>query len=588
MKMLARWMFLCCCVPALSGYPFRPLQDLDATPRVTVLSTGLLGSQRFSGAARSYSVLLLEEDAGMLYVGARGALYALDASDIAAGNALSINWEAPVDQKLQCLTKGKDNQTECFNHIRFLQRFNETHLYVCGTHAFKPLCAYIDAAQFRFSSAFEDGREKCPYDPAKGYTGLLIDGEMYTASQYEFRSSPDIRHNSPSPTLKTEEGPTRWLVEADFVGSALVRENVNTARGDDDKIYFFFTEKSQEQTPYFSQSRVARVARVCKGDRGGQRTLQKKWTTFLKARMLCSIPDYEFHFNVLRSVFLLEGEESQASFLYGVFGLEWKNVKASAICKYSIEDVQRVFEGSYMESQDSSQKWSEYTGKVPEPRPGSCITNHHRAMGINSSRDLPDDVLAFVRRHPAMFQPVHPVEQRPLLFKRTVDYTKMAVHRVAALDGTVYNVLLMGTDEGWLHKAVEVKGHLHIIEELQLFEEPQPIESMVISLATRSVYAGSPTGVVQVPLTTCQRYGSCFDCVFARDPSCAWDGAACVDFASHFDRSNLTQDIVNGKWAVRTEQWMMWCPLARALSCRGTMCSCSVSSAPIWPPRSGH
>lgn len=34
---------------------------------------------------------------------------------------------------------------------------------------------------------------------------------MYTASQYEFRSFPDIRRNSPPPTLKTEDAPTRWL-----------------------------------------------------------------------------------------------------------------------------------------------------------------------------------------------------------------------------------------------------------------------------------------------------------------------------------------------------------------------------------------
>lgn len=52
--------------------------------------------------------------------------------------------------------------------------------------------------------------------------------------------------------------------EADFVGSALVRESVSSSVGDDDKIYFFFTEKSQELSPYFSHSRVARVARVCK------------------------------------------------------------------------------------------------------------------------------------------------------------------------------------------------------------------------------------------------------------------------------------------------------------------------------------
>lgn len=35
---------------------------------------------------------------------------------------------------------------------------------------------------------------------------------MFTASQYEFRSSPDIRRNFPFPTLRTEEAPTRWLL----------------------------------------------------------------------------------------------------------------------------------------------------------------------------------------------------------------------------------------------------------------------------------------------------------------------------------------------------------------------------------------
>lgn len=49
-----------------------------------------------------------------------------------------------------------------------------------------------------------------------------------------------------------------------------------------------------------------------------------------------------------------------------------KNIKASAICQYSISDIQWAFDGPYMESkEDSSSKWTQYTGKVPEPRPGS-------------------------------------------------------------------------------------------------------------------------------------------------------------------------------------------------------------------------
>ncbi|XP_062382115.1 semaphorin-4G isoform X2 [Sardina pilchardus] len=528
----------------LRGFPFGPELQLDATPRTTVLFDGLLGCNRFRGSALNYSALLLEEEAGVLYAGAREAIYALDIANISAPRANhSIKWPATAEQKRQCQNKGRDNQTECYNHVRFLQRLNETHLYTCGTHAFRPLCAYLDVEQFRLSRT-EDGRDRCPYDPAKGYTGLLVDGDMFSASQYEFRNTPDVRRNFPFPVLRAEEAPTRWLMEADFVDSALLRESVNSSIGDDDKIYFFFTEKNQEQTAYSSQRRVARVARVCKGDIGGQRTLQRRWTSFLKARLLCSIPDYELQLNVLRSAALLEGARAQDSVFYGVFGLEWKNVKASAVCLYSVTDIQKAFDGPFMENQDS--KWREFTGKVPEPRPGSCITNQHRALLINSSRDLPDNVLTFVRRHPLMASPVLPVRGRPLVFKKSVNYSKISVLPVAAADGVVYNMLFICTDEGWLHRAVEVGDHVHIIEELQLFSEPQQVYSMVISQAQRSVYLSSQSGLVQVPLATCQKYISCFDCVFARDPFCGWDGTTCADVSLHTDRSSLVQDVEVG------------------------------------------
>ena len=52
----------------------------------------------------------------------------------------------------------------------------------------------------------------------------------------------------------------------------------------------------------------------------------------------------------------------------------------------------------------------------------------------------------------------------------------------------------------------------------------------------RSVYVGSASEVVQVPMSTCDRYGSCYDCVFSRDPFCAWDGEECVEVSSHSDR----------------------------------------------------
>lgn len=48
----------------------------------------------------------------------------------------------------------------------------------------------------------------------------------------------------------------------------------------------------------------------------------------------------------------------------------------------------------------------------------------------------------------------------------------------------------------------------------------------------RSLYVGAASGIVQVPLASCARYTSCYDCILARDPYCAWDGRACRTIAT--------------------------------------------------------
>lgn len=44
-------------------------------------------------------------------------------------------------------------KTECFNFIRFLQPYNASHLYVCGTYAFQPKCTYIVSVSPLFGCA---------------------------------------------------------------------------------------------------------------------------------------------------------------------------------------------------------------------------------------------------------------------------------------------------------------------------------------------------------------------------------------------------------------------------------------------------
>ncbi|KAG7258371.1 hypothetical protein CRUP_017309, partial [Coryphaenoides rupestris] len=212
---------------------FRTPLDADPTPRVTVptselsactfnspeLVNGLVSLTWQQPVTRCVNVLLKglqAEVSDSLCLG----VTAPQSHD-------EIQWEASQDKEQECLSKGRDNKED---------------------------------EHFVMSSPPEDGKEKCPYSPTTGYTGLIVEQQMFSASRYEFRSIPDLRLSGPPVTLRTEDAPTRWLNDADFVGSAWLRESRSSVAGDDDKIYFFFTEASEET----SGGRVARIARICK------------------------------------------------------------------------------------------------------------------------------------------------------------------------------------------------------------------------------------------------------------------------------------------------------------------------------------
>ncbi|XP_032084879.1 semaphorin-4C [Thamnophis elegans] len=518
----------------------------NLVPRKTVPYHELKeGTKCFSMAGVSnYTTLTLADRKGLLYVGAREAIFALSISSMEMEEA--ILWEAPAERKAECIQKGRSNQTECFNYIRFLQIYNSSHMYTCGTYAFQPKCGYIDLATFsldRFS--FEEGKGKCPYDPAKGYTSLIVEEELYSATHNNFLGTDPVilRNLGPQYPVKTEHLPT-WLNEPHFVGSAFVQESKGSDIGDDDKVYFFFSERAVEYDCDIDQV-VARVARICKGDVGGARTLQKRWTTFLKARLLCSIPEQQLHFNRIQGTYTLNGDHWRETSFFGVFQARWGDVDVSAVCQYQILDVQKVFEGPYKEYSEIAQKWIRYSDQEPVPRPGACITDWHRYNSFSTSLELPDNTLNFAKKHPLMDKAVPPLGNQPLLVKKDANFTQLVVERVHGLDGKPYEVLYIGTENGWLHKAVALPSGVHLIEELQVFEEAQPIKSLVLSVPKRVLFIGSNTKVIQVPVANCSKYRTCSDCILAKDPYCAWtwNGSRCVRIDAYDGTSILFQDL---------------------------------------------
>lgn len=457
---------------------------------------------------QDFDTLLLSADEDTLYVGVREAILALDIQDPGVPRLKKmISWPASDRKKNDCALKRKSNETQCFNFIRVLVSLNGTHLYACGTFAFSPACVFIELRDSDLLPISEDkvveGKGQSPFDPAHKHTAVLVDGTLYSGTMNNFLGSEPIlmRTLGSQPVLKTDNF-LRWLQpDASFV-AAFPSTQV---------VYFFFEETASE-FEFFYKLHTSRVARVCKNDMGGDKLLQKKWTTFLKAQLLCAEPG-QLPFNIIRHAVLVPGDSSTAAHVYAVFSSQWQigGTSSSAVCAFSLKDIEDVFEGKYKELNKETSRWTtDGFADGISPRPGSC------SVGPSS-----DKALTFMKDH---FLMDGQVVAKPLLVKSGVEYTRLAVETAQGLDGHTYLVMYLGTTTGSLHKAVvSGDGRAHLVEEIQLFPDPEPVRNLQLAPTQGALFAGFSGGVLRIPRANCSVYKSCMDCVLARDPHCAWD-----------------------------------------------------------------
>uniref|UniRef100_A0A452V9M7 Semaphorin 3B n=1 Tax=Ursus maritimus TaxID=29073 RepID=A0A452V9M7_URSMA len=491
-----------------------------------------------------YDALLVDEERGRLFVGAENHVASLSLDNISK-RAKKLAWPAPVEWREECNWAGKDIGTECMNFVKLLHAYNRTHLLACGTGAFHPTCAFVEVGH-RLEvrpDLLEDGKGKSPYDPRHRAASMLVGEELYSgvAADLMGRDFTIFRSLGQRPSLRTEPHDSRWLNEPKFVKVFWIPESENP---DDDKIYFFFRESAVEAAPALGRLSVSRVGQICRNDVGGQRSLVNKWTTFLKARLVCSVPGVEgdTHFDQLRAQTQEPGRPEGCVTIF----------QGSAVCVYSMNDVRRAFLGPFAHKEGPLHQWVSYQGRVPYPRPGMCPS---KTFGtFSSTKDFPDDVIQFARNHPLMYNSVLPVGGRPLFLQVGAGYTftQITADRVAAADGH-YDVLFIGTDVGTVLKVISVPkgsrptGEGLLLEELHVFEDSAAITSMQISSKRHQLYVASRSAVAQIPLHRCAAHGrACAECCLARDPYCAWDGAACTRFQPSSKRRFRRQDVKNG------------------------------------------
>nr|XP_005488499.1 semaphorin-6A isoform X3 [Zonotrichia albicollis] len=493
-----------------------------------------------------------------LYVAARDHIYTVDMDTSHTEEiyfSKKLTWKSRQADVDTCRMKGK-HKDECHNFIKVLLKRNEDTLFICGTNAFNPSCRNYKMDTLDYLEEEFSGMARCPYDAKHANVALFAEGKLYSATVTDFLAIDAVIYRSlgDSPTLRTVKHDSKWLKEPYFV-QAVDYGNY---------IYFFFREIAVE---YNSMGKVVfpRVAQVCKNDMGGsQRVLEKQWTSFLKARLNCSVPgDSHFYFNILQSVTDVIHFNGRDVVL-ATFSTPYNSIPGSAVCAYDMLDIANVFTGRFKEQKSPDSTWTPVPDeRVPKPRPGCCAGSTSLEKYVTSN-EFPDDTLNFIKTHPLMDEAVPSIVNRPWFLRTMVRYrlTKIAVDSAAGPYQN-YTVVFLGSEKGIILKFLARTGNTGFLndslflEEINVYNpekcsydgmEDRRIMGLQLDRPSSGLYVAFSTCVIKVPLGRCERHGKCKKaCIASRDPYCGWvkESGACAQLVLG-SKLSFEQDIERG------------------------------------------
>ncbi|XP_030792966.1 semaphorin-6C isoform X2 [Rhinopithecus roxellana] len=435
-----------------------------------------------------------------LLVAARDHVFSFDLQAQEEGEGLVPNkyltWRSQDVEN--CAVRGKLTD-ECYNYIRVLVPWDSQTLLACGTNSFSPVCRSYGITSLQQEGEELSGQARCPFDATQSNVAVFAEPHFVHA----------LEHG--------------------------------------DHVYFFFREVSVEDAR-LGRVQFSRVARVCKRDMGGSpRALDRHWTSFLKLRLNCSVPgDSTFYFDVLQALtgpVNLHGRSA----LFGVFTTQTNSIPGSAVCAFYLDEIERGFEGKFKEQRSLDGAWTPVSeDRVPSPRPGSCAGVGGAAL-FSSSRDLPDDVLTFIKAHPLLDPAVPPATHQPLLtLTSRALLTQVAVDGMAGPHSNI-TVMFLGSNDGTVLKVLPPGGRSGgpepiLLEEIDAYSPARCSGKRAAQTARRIIgleldteghrlFVAFSGCIVYLPLSRCARHGACQrTCLASQDPYCGWHSSrGCVD-----------------------------------------------------------
>lgn len=460
-----------------------------------------------------YIQLAIDVTRNQLIVGSKDILIRLDLDDLMPLE--EVVWKSTDENIALCLAKGQSEET-CHNFIRVVLP-HEDSVFTCGTYAFKPKCTWRNAENLTVIEKAEfDAVGYCPFTPDHNSTAVLTKDKVYysaTVLDIQGRDKAIYRPMG-SRALRTKQYNSKWLNDPHFVSAYDIG----------DYVYFFFREVAVE---YINCGKriYSRVSRVCKSDQGGDLLFEDNWTTFVKARMNCSLTgEYPFYFDQIQSTYLLDTGTEQ--YFFAIFTTPENSIAGSAVCVYNMTAFTNVFNGAYKYQENSRSSWERDDSTTPLQCPDKKGTDKRSSEDGTLRKSSLQMMQA--QKYQMMDEAVQPHTLNPVVFASNERWNQLVVASVKGKDQQ-YHVIFLATADGYIRKMAYLPqvNKSCLIEEHKIVPngEYKPVQNMRISEDKGAIYVTVKGRIIKIPVQRCARFTDQDLCKNSMDPYCGWNKA---------------------------------------------------------------
>ncbi|XP_077988717.1 semaphorin-2A-like [Glandiceps talaboti] len=436
----------------------------------------------------------------------------------------------PDPRPLDCSDSTQNAEYDCKNHIKvILQDPTDTdNLLVCGTNLGYQRCYFVSKAGDTLSLVDEsdpsfDGERKCPLSPDVPVTAVFGQNKkVFSATTYKATGDVAISRGPANGVHDIETSADgKWVSRpAEFIDSYSLGK-INSEFSP--TVLFFYRETVNEITTQYPEALTySRISKVCEDDVGGNdNALKMQWSSFLKARLDCSLPEdsdelFRTVYDVLEDTDDVDYDSDTTYF--GVFTRNRNGVSEPALCSFKLSKIKDLFNvdtsTKYVDQLDPANTASLW-GDVPttfDPAPGAC-----------QSTTPDEDTLKALKSHPLLSNNLKS-EGAPQLIDSYigVKFTKIVSTQVG---GDI--ILFIGTDKGTVLKVLynDNDNTAKVLQEMQVSSKEK---ISVMEYSGDYLYIGFDDRVVQLSMKLCNKYLA-FPDECNMDPHCIFHENECKD-----------------------------------------------------------